>query len=121
MLFLVTFVRFQTALLAEYLRHAEARLAVQVYSGTFVAIALVFIGLWRHASTGRQLLARGVDKPEVEQITRQYRFGPPSYLAAFVASFFSVWLSLAMCLCLAVFFAVKDLPSNGPETPERPT
>ena len=120
-LMIISTVPFVTALLAEYLRHAEARLAVRVYAGTFVAIALVFMGLWRHASAGGQLLARGVDKAEVEQITRQYRYGPPAYLAAFVASFFSVWLSLAICLCLAVFFAFKDFPSSGPEAPESPT
>jgi uncharacterized membrane protein len=120
LLFLVTFVPFPTALLAEYLRHAEAQLAVRVYAGTFVAISLVFMGLWRHASTGGQLLAQGVNRAEVQQITRQYRFGPPFYLAAFVASFFSVWLSLVMCLCLAIFFAVKDLSSSGPEAPARP-
>jgi uncharacterized membrane protein len=120
LLFLVTFVPFPTALLAEYLRHAEAQLAVRVYVGTFVAIALVFVGLWRHASTGGQLLARGVDTVEVKQITRQYRFGPPAYLAAFVTSFFSVWLSLAMCLCLAVFFACRAFSSSAPEASENP-
>jgi uncharacterized membrane protein len=120
LLFLVTFVPFPTALLAEYLQHAEAQLAVRVYAGTFVAIALVFVGLWRHASTGGQLLARGVDQAEVRRITQQYRFGPPAYLAAFVASFFSVWLSLAMCLCLAVFFACRAFSSSTPEASENP-
>jgi TMEM175 potassium channel family protein len=121
LLFLVTFVPFPTALLAEYLTHAQARLAVSVYSGTFVAIALAFCGLWWHASAGRGLLARGVNQAEVERITRQYRFGPLLYLVAFVASFFSVWLSLAICLCLAVFFASGGLLTNRRTPPGRRT
>jgi uncharacterized membrane protein len=119
LLFLVTFVPFPTALLAEYLPHAEARLAVRVYSGTFIAIALAFTALWRHASTGRRLLARAVNTAEVEQITRQYRFGPPSYLAAFIASFFSVWLSLAICLGLAALFASRGPPARRAQRLER--
>ncbi len=121
LLFLVTFVPFPTALLAEYLPHAEARLAASVYSGTFVAVALAFMGLWWHASTDRRLLARAVNTAEVEEITRQYRFGPLSYLAAFIASFFSVWLSLGICLGLAVFFASRGLPASRPQPSEHHT
>jgi uncharacterized membrane protein len=120
-LFLVTVVPFPTALLAEYLPHAQARLAVSVYAGTFIAVALAFTGLWRHASRGRRLLARDVNAAEVEQITRQYRVGPPAYLAAFLAAFVSVWLSLALCLGLAVFFASRGLPASRPQPSERTT
>jgi len=41
----------------------------------------------------------------------QYRYGPLMYLAAFALSFVSVGLSVGMCLCLAVFFAIKGWPT----------
>lgn len=55
LLFFVSFVPFPTALLAEYLLHPDARIAANLYTGTFLAISLAFDGLWRHAS--RKLLA----------------------------------------------------------------
>jgi hypothetical protein len=86
LLFLVTFLPFPTAVLADYLLHPEAKAAANLYTGTVLAISLAFDGLWRHASKSGRLLA--VDainarKIEVKQITKQYRFGPPLYLAAF--------------------------------------
>lgn len=110
LLLFVTFMPFPTALLAEYLLHSEANVAGAVFSGTYVAIAFAFKGLWHHASKNGRLLAPSVDQREIRQINRQYRYGPLLYLAAFGISFVSVGLSVGVCLCLAVFFAVKGWP-----------
>jgi uncharacterized membrane protein len=110
LLLFITFMPFPTALLAEYLLHPEARAAGAVFAGTYVASAFAFKGLWHHASKNGRLLANNVDDREIRQITMQYRYGPLLYLAAFALSFVSVGLSVGLCLCLAVFFAVKGWP-----------
>ena len=107
LLLFVTFVPFPTALLAEYLLHPEARVAANLYTGTFLAISLAFDMLWRHAST--RLLspdATNAKREEAAQVTRQYRFGPPLYFAIFGVSFVSEEWSIALCLLLALFFAL---------------
>ena len=111
LLLFITFMPFPTALLAEYLLHPEAKAAGAVFAGTYAVIALVFKGLWHHASKNGRLLAQNVDDREIRQITMQYRYAPLLYLAAFALSFVSVVLSVGMCLCLAVFFAVKGWPT----------
>jgi uncharacterized membrane protein len=111
LLLFITFTPFPTALLAEYLLHPEAKAAGAVFAGTFVATAFAFKGLWHHASKNGRLLANNVDDREIRQITMQYRYGPLLYLMAFVLSNVSVGLSVGLCLCLAVFFAVKGWPT----------
>ena len=111
LLLFITFMPFPSALLAEQLLHPGARVAGAVFVGTFVAIAFSFKGLWYHASKNGRLLARNVDDREIQQITRQYRFGPIMYLAAFALSFVSVSLSVGLCMCLAVFFAFQGWPT----------
>jgi hypothetical protein len=108
----ITFVPFPTALMAEYLGHQGERLAAAFYSGSFVVAAIVFNVLWRHASGGRRLLHGGVSDVVVRQITRGYRFGPAVYLIAVVLAFARAGLSLAVCLGLALFYA---LPPRMPD------
>ncbi|MGR9087893.1 MAG: TMEM175 family protein [Gammaproteobacteria bacterium] len=111
LLLFVAFVPFPTALIAEYSTHPEARVAANVYTGTFLAISLAFDVLWRYASI--RLLkknATSAENDEAAQITKQYRFGPTLYLAAFGLSFVYEGLSLALCLLLALFFALWSWP-----------
>jgi len=111
LLLFVAFVPFPTALLAEYLLHPEARVAAHLYTGTFLAISLAFDALWRHASI--RLLstkATSAKKDEAAQITKQYRFGPPLYFGTFGVSFVSEAWSVALCLLLALFFALRGWP-----------
>jgi uncharacterized membrane protein len=112
LLLLVTFVPFPTALLAEYIRYGtpeDFRLAAKVYAGHGFLIALAFNKLWHHAVDGGRLLIPGHREQEVRDMTKQYRWGPLSYFAAFVAAFFSPWTSVGICLALAVFFAFAGL------------
>ena len=111
LLLFVTFVPFPTALLADYLLHPEARVAANLYTGTFLAISLAFDALWRHASI-RLLSTDATSAKEIEatQITKQYRFGPPLYFGAFGVSFVSEAWSIALCLLLALFFALRVWP-----------
>ena len=111
-LLLVTLLPFPTALLAEYLLHPEAKVAAAVFSGTFVAIAMAFKGLWDYASKNGRLLGlgRSADSAVVVQITKQLRFGPLMYIAAFAVSFASAGVSVCLCLCIAVFSGFKGWP-----------
>jgi len=43
---------------------------------------------------------------QVHAITRNYRFGPVFYFAAFLLAFVSVPASLGLCMALALFFGV---------------
>lgn len=108
MLLFVTFVPFPTALLSDYLLHPEARVAANLYTGTFFAISLAFDALWRHATM--KLLADDdtrAKRREAAQVTRQYRYGPPLYFGTFCVSFVSEAGSVALCLLLALFFAIR--------------
>jgi hypothetical protein len=101
-------VPFPTALLAEYLLQPDGRIAANLYTGTFLAISLAFDALWRHASTRLLALeATSAKRSEATLITKRYRFGPPLYLLAFGVSFASEAWSIALCLLLALFFALR--------------
>ena len=106
----VTLVPFTTALLAEYITHPGAPTAAAVYSGAFILIALLFNVLWHYAAHKDRLLLPGHDRAVATSITRQYRFGPPLYLAAFLLALFSVPASVGLCALVVCFFA---LPIRG--------
>jgi uncharacterized membrane protein len=61
LLLLITFLPFPTTLLAEYMLHPETRVAGAVFTGSVLAIALMFKGLWRYAAREGRLLARNAD------------------------------------------------------------
>ncbi len=101
----ITFVPFPTAVLAEHILHPGQTVAALFYSGTFFVIAVFFNVLWRYAAAGHRLVGSRADLGAITAITRQYRFGPLLYLAAFGLAFVSVPASLALNLLLALFFA----------------
>lgn len=103
----VTAVPFPTAVLAAHLRQPGERMAVLLYNGTYVFIAICFNVLWGYASSEkRRLLAPDVDRRSVHRITRQYAFGPVLYLACFALTYVSVSASLILNAALACFFAL---------------
>lgn len=56
----------------------------------------------------RPLSGEEFDPAAVAAITRQYRFGPLFYVAAFGLAFLNVAASVGLCFALAVFFAVPE-------------
>jgi uncharacterized membrane protein len=106
LLLCVTFIPFPTALLARFLDHPDANVAAMFYNAAFLASALAFQLIWRHASS--QLLADDADPASVLAITRQYRFGPAIYVALIVVAFFAPTASLLLNLAIAVFFAIPS-------------
>jgi len=115
LLFVVTFIPFPTGLLAEYLLHPDARVAASLYTGNFLAVTLVFHGLWRHVSKGGRLLATNAissNRDEAVRITKHYQLAPLLYLAVFALSFISEIAGIASCLLLAFYFALRGWPTS---------
>ncbi|HEX2915546.1 MAG TPA: TMEM175 family protein [Chloroflexia bacterium] len=113
----VTFVPFPTALVADYLEKSDEVVALMVYSGTYIFLAVFFNLLWRYAAYKNRLLARNANQSEVQGITKAYNFGPALYLICFIAAPISPVFSLVIALGLAIFFAlpVRDRKAVPPE------
>ena len=109
LLLCVSFVPFPTKILAEELRHAGAdqRTAAVLYNGSFVVTAVFFNLMWRVAATGNRLIKPG-SEAVAAAVTRRYRFGVPSYLAATLVALWSVPLSLAINGALAVLYLLPQ-------------
>jgi uncharacterized membrane protein len=108
LLMMITFVNFPTVLLADYLQHSQAQVAGLMYGGTFVVTAIVYNLVWHYAAKGKRLMRKDVDAALIDNITKQYRYGPLLYLLATLLVFVSIYLSLAVHFGLAVFFALTD-------------
>ena len=106
LLLFVTFVPFPTALVADYLRHPQSRVAAAIYVGTYVALSIAFNLLWGYASASRRLLAHDANLAEVAAIGKQYRMGPLLYAITFALVFVWVPAGLLLCLLLAVYWAL---------------
>jgi uncharacterized membrane protein len=108
LLMVITTIPFATSLLATYLAHSGSSVAQIIYSGVSLLMAITYNFMWAYASRDWRLLDREADPRIVESVTKQYRFGPALYVAAFVAAFFSTSASLVMCILLAIFFALPS-------------
>ena len=109
LLLVITLFPFSTILLADYIEQPDKKTAQVIYAGVSLTMALVFNTLWKYASRQGGLLSATADQKQVQAITKRFRFGPLLYLVTFVLAFFSAEASLAICIGLAIFFAI---PSN---------
>lgn len=105
LLLLVTAVPFPTAAISEYLQTPAAPAACSLYSGIFLGIAIAF-QLLVTAAFRQPMLHPNASAKRVARLRRDYRFGPPGYLAALIAAPFSPYLSLGICTALWIFWAV---------------
>ncbi len=106
LLMAVTVVPFPTAVLSLWFRTPETQTAAALYSGVFVAIAVLYNVLWGYAARRGRLLGKDHNRAEVAAITRQYRLGPLLYLIAFGLAFVSSAASVGVCAALAIYFAL---------------
>jgi uncharacterized membrane protein len=113
----IAFLPFPTAVLAEYLPEPKGRrVAVALYSATFVLIAVAYNALWWYAVRGGRLLYENADREAVRNISRRYMLGPIAYAGSFGLAFVNAWASLAVHGILAAFYV---LPVRKP-TDDRP-
>jgi len=100
----VTWLPFPTALLAEHLlgAHADQQIAALVYSGSFLALAIVFNVMWRYAVRVRIVN----DDANVAGITRQYSLGPILYGALVGVALLDAEWCLVLSALIALYFAL---------------
>jgi uncharacterized membrane protein len=122
----VTVVPFITALVARYLTTPAASTACAIYAGVFAVGNLVFNGLWRVGAHERRLLHPSVPQTRVDQLTKSYLAGFPIYLVATALAFWNPYVSIGLCCCLWVVWAVtgyerlaEDGDSPPPEDPRQ--
>ncbi|MBO0795518.1 MAG: hypothetical protein J2P36_31895, partial [Ktedonobacteraceae bacterium] len=106
LLMIVTLVPFTTALVGPYLIYPDRHVAVIVYNGLYLLMALAFHALWHYARHRHHLLGQMIDQQGAQSITDQYRFGPLFYLLVFALSWIYPPASLGVNLLLAVFYAL---------------
>lgn len=102
----VTIVPFITALVARYLTTPAASMACAIYAGVFAVGNLIFNGLWRAGAHERRLLHPHVPQARVDQLTKSYLAGFPVYLVATALAFWNAYVSIALCCCLWVIWAI---------------
>lgn len=121
LLLVVVFIPFPTALVAEYIGLTltnfhflvDQRNAALLYNGTNIVLAIAFNLLWRYATHKGRLLGKNANLQAVESISKQYRFGPLFYAAAFALAWVNVPASLGLNLLMAVYFAI---PARKPRS-----
>lgn len=102
----VTIVPFITALVARYLTTPAASTACAIYAGVFAVGNLVFNGLWRAGAHERRLLHPHVPQARVDWLTKSYLAGFPVYVMATALAFWNAYVSIALCCCLWVVWAI---------------
>jgi len=101
----ITVTPFTTSLLADHLGHPGARVAAFLYSGAALFVALAYNALWYWARRGGHLLEPDISPALLRAETRQYAVAPAVYLVALGLSLWNAWASLAIFVCVIVFFA----------------
>jgi len=91
----VTFVPFPTAILAQYLATADAKVAVAFYCGSFLVNSLAWNLLFATIVRGR-VLRPDIDAATIVRIRRAYVFGPVVYAVATIAALFQPVLGLVV-------------------------
>jgi uncharacterized membrane protein len=110
---------FSTSLVAAFIQNPIGqRTAVLVYVGTFLVSAVLFTVVWLFASRGKRLLETHLDQKFIRKTTRRYFLGVVSYLAAFTAAFWSITLSLAIVVAMALLFFLPTSHAPSPSDPK---
>jgi uncharacterized membrane protein len=112
LLFSISLVPFPTAVVATYLQHPEQHIAVMIYNGWFLVIALFFNLLWGYASHDNRLFSPQTDQALVALISRQYALGLPLYILGLLLALVNAPLGLAVNILLGVFFALPNRAVN---------
>jgi uncharacterized membrane protein len=118
-LLFVAFVPYPTELMATQLAggsEAGKTLAMILYGGTFVAIAILFNAIWLYAASGARLLRPGLDLEALKMGGRRFSIGPPAYLIITLLAVVNPYISLALVGLLAVYWM---LPGSAPDPAPR--
>jgi uncharacterized membrane protein len=106
LLMLIAFVPFPTAVLAQFIETGGARPAAVLYGATLTLTAMTYFAWWRYASAGRRLIDERVSDEAIDDITRAYTPGALLYGGAALVAFLQPWVSAALYLGIALFYAL---------------
>jgi len=107
LLMLITFFDYPTAVLAAAISERNyQQFAAMFYTGTLLAVTIVYNIFWRYIAGHPRLIDVHVNLGTVEKTSREYRFGPLFYATAFVVAYFSPLAGVLITLLLAIYFAV---------------
>lgn len=107
-LFLVCCVSYPSSLLAEFYDTGSQQLVISIYTGTFVLVNLSYNLLWFLACRDRKLLRPGLTEAAILGIRNNYLYGLPTYIAAFVLSFYFPVSALLICVLLWIYWAISS-------------
>ena len=109
LLMCITFIPFPTALLAEYMQQADQQqTAALVYGGLFTLTAIMFNLVWWYAIR-RKLTDENLRMSHQRNMAVRYLPGPLLYLTGTLLAFVSAWLSLAVYISMAIFYALSNM------------
>lgn len=113
-LMLVVAIPFVTSLVSRYLLEAnqDAKLAMMVYDGVALAIAVCFTFLWAYVLRRPELLEPEVDVAAARAAFPQFSIGVIVYLVLIVIALFSPILALAGTFGVALYYCFDHLPSG---------
>ena len=111
---------FATRLMAAYLKQSHGQhLAMAIYSGAFLVMALCFSALNRHILLAKaHLLQTDLPVEQRRQILFRSITGVIPYAIATALAALSSYLTLAICLGLAIFYAAPI--GSGGSNPQGP-
>jgi uncharacterized membrane protein len=120
LLMVISFIPFSTEVLARYLLGGDAaRTAMLLYSGAMTLMSVSYFSIWWYASRAG-LLRATLDAAQLSRITRKHIFlGLAPYAVADAVAFVNVWASLALCILVAVIYALPS--ATGAHAPRVPT
>ena len=109
LLMVISFIPFSTEVLARYLLGGDAgRTAMLLYSGTMTLMGVSYFSIGLYASRAR-LLHATLDDAQLRRVTWRHIFlGLTPYAIADALAFTSVWASLALCILVAVIYALPS-------------
>ena len=104
-LFLASIVSFTTAILSRYYDTEAVYAATAIYTGLFVLINLSFNLLWWLASKEKKLLRPNITISAIRSISKNYMYGLPVHVIAFLCAFVYPLAALIICVSLWIFWA----------------
>ena len=105
---------FATALMAAYLKESNGQhLAAGVYAGAFLVMSIFFTILQRHILLSKpHMLTTALSEARRRQILTRSIRGVGPYLLATAVAILSAYASLAICLAIAIYYALP-IASGG--------
>lgn len=104
----VAVIPFGASLVSEFLETGDAHLAVALFTGALLWVALWFNLIWLYLASHPDRLLSSIKRRDRRRIVRTYLATLALYGTAFLLAWFIPFISLLIALGLAVFFAVID-------------